>query len=41
MLRKKKLNDKYNLISLFLEKCNSDVWFENEDLPDTTSRKSD
>ena len=39
--RKKELGNKYNPINLFLETYNYDVWFENEELIDTTSRKSD
>ena len=38
--QKRKLGNKYDLINLFLETYNS-VWFENEELADTTSRKSE
>ena len=38
---KKELGDKYNLINLFLETYNYDVWFKNEEWTDTTQRKSD
>ena len=35
------MDNKYNPINLFLEIYNYNIWFENEKLADTTSRKSD
>ena len=39
--KKRKLGNKYGPINLFIETYNYDVWFENEESTDTTSRKSD
>ena len=36
LLKKRKLGYKYNHINLFLEIYNYDVWFESEELSDTT-----
>ena len=38
--KKRKLDNKYDLVNLFPETQNYDVWFENEEQADTT-RKSD
>ena len=35
------MGNKYDPINLFLETYNYNVWFENEESTDTTSRKSD
>ena len=35
------LGNKYNSINLFFESYNYDIWFENEEPTDITSRKSD
>ena len=35
------MGDEYDPINLFLETYNYNVWFENEEWTDTTSRKSD
>ena len=39
-IKKKKLSNKYDPITLFIETYNYDVWFENEESTDTT-RKCD
>ena len=38
--QKRKVGIKYDTINLFVERYNYDVWFENEESPDTT-RKMD
>ena len=35
------MDDEYDPINLFLETYNHNVWFENEEWTDTTSRKKD
>ena len=37
---KKELGNKYNPINLFLETCNYDFWFWNEESTDTTKNSS-
>ena len=39
--KKRKLSSKYDSINLFLETYKYDVWIENEESTDTTSRKND
>ena len=39
--KKRKLSSKYDPINLFLETYKYDVWMENEESTDTTSRKND
>ena len=36
MLKKEEMGNKYDPVNLFLETYNYDLWFENEELTDTT-----
>ena len=39
--QKKELDNMHDPINLFFQTCNYDIWFENEKLADTSSRKND
>ena len=39
--KKRKVGNKYDLINLFLETYDYNVWFKNKESTDKTSRKSD
>ena len=40
-VKKRNVGNKYDLINLFLETYKYNVWFENKESTDKTSRKSD